>query len=142
MSWRLIAFLLAALAIVWLLLVAVFFAARPKDANLKDAFRLLPDTLRLVKRLATDGTIPFRTRLPVWLLLAYLVSPIDIVPDFVPIVGYADDVIITSLVLRHLVRRVDSDKLAEHWPGTPDGLDAVRKLLRIPAPGPAPGRQL
>src|SRR3954469_4199255 len=132
MSWRLLAFMLAALVVLWLLLVAVFFAARPKDANLKDALRLLPDTLRLVKRLAPDRTISVGTRLPVWLLLAYLVSPIDIVPDFVPVIGYADDVIITSLVLRHLVRRVGPAKLAEHWPGTPDGLDAVRSLRRIP----------
>jgi uncharacterized membrane protein YkvA (DUF1232 family) len=131
-SWRLVGLLLAALVVVWLLLVAVFFAARPKDTNLKDALRLLPDTLRLVKRLATDRTIPFRIRLPVWLLLAYLVSPLDIVPDFVPVIGYADDVIITSLVLGHLARRVGSDKLAQHWPGTTEGLDAVRRLLRIP----------
>jgi uncharacterized membrane protein YkvA (DUF1232 family) len=131
-SWQLLALLLAALVVLWLLLVAAFFAARPKDANLNSALRLLPDTLRLVKRLATDRSIPFGVRLPVWVLLAYLVSPVDIVPDFVPVVGYADDLIITSLVLRHLVRRVDSDKLAEHWPGSTDGLDAVRKLLRIP----------
>ena len=124
--------LLAALVVLWLLLVAVFFAARPKDANVKDALRLLPDTLRLVKRVATDRTIPLGTRLPVWLLLAYLVSPIDLVPDFVPVIGYADDVIITSLVLRHVVRRAGSDKLAEHWPGTADGLDALRSLLRVP----------
>jgi uncharacterized membrane protein YkvA (DUF1232 family) len=133
-SWRLLGFVLAALVVFWLLLVAVFFAARPKNANLKDALRLLPDTLRLVKRLATDRAIPFRTRLPVWLLLAYLVSPIDIVPDFIPVIGYADDVIITSLVLRHVVRRAGPAKLAEHWPGPTEGLDAVRSLLRIPAP--------
>jgi uncharacterized membrane protein YkvA (DUF1232 family) len=134
MSWRLLTFTLAAFVILWLLLVAVFFAARPKDANVKDALRLLPDTLRLVKRLATDRTVPFLTRLPVWLLLAYLVSPIDIVPDFVPVVGYGDDVIIMSLVLRRFVRQVGTEKLAQHWPGTPEGLDAVRRLLRIGEP--------
>jgi uncharacterized membrane protein YkvA (DUF1232 family) len=133
MPWRPIVLTLGALAIVWLLLVAVFFAARPKDANVKDALRLLPDTIRLVKRLATDATIPLATRLPVWLLLAYLISPIDIIPDFVPVVGYADDVIITSLVLRQLVRRVGPDKLAEHWPGSVDGLNTVRRVLRVPA---------
>lgn len=133
MPWRPLLFTLGALVVVWLLLVAVFFAARPKDTNVRDALRLLPDTLRLVKRLATDRTIPLRTRLPVWLLLAYLVSPIDIVPDFVPVIGYADDVIISSLVLRHFVGRVGPDKLVEHWPGTADGLDTVRRVLRVPA---------
>jgi uncharacterized membrane protein YkvA (DUF1232 family) len=132
MTWRLLAFAFAVPIVLWLLLVVVVFAARPKDANLNDALRLLPDTLRLLKRLATDRTVPFRTRLTLWILVAYLVSPIDLVPDFIPVVGYADDVIITSLVLRHLVRRAGSDKLTEQWPGTTAGLATIRSLLRIP----------
>jgi uncharacterized membrane protein YkvA (DUF1232 family) len=92
----------------------------------------IPDTLRLVRKLATDRTIPLATRIPVWLLVAYLASPVDLVPDFVPVVGYADDAILTALVLRRLVRKVGPDKLAEHWPGTPDGLDRLRRLLRLP----------
>lgn len=78
---------------------AVFLAiVRPDRTTLTVTARLLPDTVRLIKRLATDRTIPLRTRLPVWFLIAYLVSPIDLIPDFIPVIGYADDVIITSFV--------------------------------------------
>jgi uncharacterized membrane protein YkvA (DUF1232 family) len=120
-----------ALVVVWVGFVAVLFVTRPDESTLADTARLIPDTFRLVRRLATDRTISLATRLPVWLLVAYLASPIDLVPDFIPIVGYADDAILTSLVLRHLIRRAGPDKLTEHWPGTPDGLDRLRRLLRL-----------
>ena len=85
-------------------------------------------------RLGRKG-IPLRTRLLVWLLIAYLASPIDLVPDFVPVIGYADDVIIASIVLRHLARRAGPEKLQEHWPGSADGLAQLRRLLRIEEAG-------
>src|SRR5689334_10016435 len=125
---------LAILLVVWLIFVAVLFVTRPDGTTIRDAVRLLPDTVRLVRRLAGDREIPFRTRLPVWLLLGYLISPIDLVPDFVPLLGYADDVVITALVLRWFVRHVGADKLAEHWPGTPDGLLRTKAVLRIAEP--------
>ncbi len=111
---------------------AVFLAiVRPDRTTVTETARLLPDTVRLIKRLATDRTIPLRTRLPVWLLIAYLVSPIDLIPDFIPVIGYADDVIITSFVLHHLARHAGRDKLAEHWPGSADGLARLQQLLRL-----------
>lgn len=62
------------------------------------------------------------------MLLAFIVSPIDLIPDFIPAIGYADDVIITALVLRWVSRTAGADALARQWPGTPDGLAAVRRL--------------
>ena len=124
-------FTAGALVALWLVLIVVLFITRPDRSTLGDAARLIPDTLRLVRRLATDRTIPLGTRVPVWLLLAYLVSPIDLVPDFIPVVGYADDAILTSLILRRLIRKVGTDKLTQHWTGTADGLARLRRLLRI-----------
>lgn len=122
------------LVALWLALIVVLFITRPDRSTLTDAARLIPDTLRLVQRLATDRTIPLGTRVPVWLLLTYLVSPIDLVPDFIPVVGYADDAILTSLILRRLIRKVGTDKLNQHWPGTVDGLERLKRLLRIDDP--------
>jgi uncharacterized membrane protein YkvA (DUF1232 family) len=65
------------------------------------------------------------------LLLAYLALPIDLIPDFIPVLGYADDAVIVALVLRSVTRRAGPDALAEHWPGTPDGLAALRRLCRL-----------
>ena len=67
---------------------------------------------------AADRAIPRRTRWLVGLLLVYLVSPLDLVPDFVPAIGFADDAIITAFVLRHVIRKAGPDKLQEHWPGS------------------------
>jgi uncharacterized membrane protein YkvA (DUF1232 family) len=55
-----------------------------------------------------------------------------LIPDFVPVLGYADDAIIVALVLRSVSRSAGSDALAEHWPGTPEGLAALRRLCRLP----------
>ena len=64
-------------------------------------------------------------RARLWLLLGYLAIPFDLVPDFVPVLGYADDAIIVSLVLRSVVRRAGAPVVRHHWPGTDDGLAAV-----------------
>ena len=122
-----------ALVVAWLAFVLFVAIAKPDDTTLRGALRLLPDIVRLVRRLVADRSIPRRTRWLVWVLLVYLVSPIDIIPDFIPVVGYADDAIITSLVLRHVIRTAGMPKVAEHWPGSPEGLDTLQVLLRLPA---------
>ncbi|HMZ14937.1 MAG TPA: DUF1232 domain-containing protein [Mycobacterium sp.] len=118
----------AALAVVWLLLGIALWVAKPDDVGIQDMLRLLPDVLRLLKRLATDPELPRRVRVALVVLLVFIVSPIDLIPDFIPAIGYADDVIITALVLRWVSRTAGADALARQWPGTPDGLAAVRRL--------------
>jgi uncharacterized membrane protein YkvA (DUF1232 family) len=118
----------------WVLFVGFVFVTRPDDTSIRDAVRLLPDTARLVRRLAVDRSIPRRTRWLVWLLLAYLASPLDLVPDFVPVIGFADDAIVTSLVLRHVIRRAGAAKVREHWSGSEEGLASFNRLLRLPDP--------
>ena len=90
----------AALAVVWLLLGIALWVAKPDDVGIQDMLRLLPDVLRLLKRLATDPELPRRIRVALVALIAFIASPIDLIPDFIPAIGYADDVIITALVLR------------------------------------------
>ncbi|MGW0883089.1 YkvA family protein [Streptomyces sp. NPDC002671] len=92
-----------------------------------------PDLLRLVSRLARDKALPRRTRWLLWILAGYLALPIDLVPDFIPVLGYADDAIAVALVLRTVIRQSGTDALARHWPGTPDGLNAVCRLAGAPA---------
>jgi uncharacterized membrane protein YkvA (DUF1232 family) len=114
---------------------ALLVSARrhPEALGLRDVLRLLPDLLRLLRRLATDRSLPGGIRVRLVLLLAYLASPVDLVPDFVPLLGYADDVLVVALVLRSVVRRAGADALNRHWAGTPEGLAAVRRLAGLPA---------
>ncbi len=132
MIWRVVIGFAAALIMAWLALVAVLLVARPKGGAARASLRILPDVLRLIRGLATDRTVPGRTRALLWLAMAYLATPIDLVPDFVPVVGYADDVILVGAVLRAAVRGAGPGAVRRHWPGTPDGLRAVWRLARLP----------
>ena len=120
-----------ALVLAWLVLIATLVVARPSGDLLQQALRLLPDLLRLLRRLAGDRSLPRGVRVRLWLLLAYLAIPIDIIPDFIPILGYADDAIIVTAVLRSVVRRAGLEALRRHWPGTADGLAAVIRLCGL-----------
>ena len=129
--FRLAAALLIALAITWAILVAGLLIARPEGGLLKEAMRLLPDTLRLLRRLAADKSIARGVRVRLWLLFAYLAMPVDLIPDFIPVIGYADDAVIVAAVLRSVVRKAGPDAIRRNWPGTPEGLAAIWSLAGL-----------
>jgi uncharacterized membrane protein YkvA (DUF1232 family) len=123
--------LAVSLAALWLLLVLALAARRPSKERIVEALRLLPDVLRLVRRLAADPELPRSLRVRLWLLLAYLALPFDLIPDFLPVVGYADDAVIVAWTLRGVVRRAGTPALERHWPGSPEGLAVVRRLAGV-----------
>jgi uncharacterized membrane protein YkvA (DUF1232 family) len=132
--WQIPLAVVGGLLLLWLaLIVVLLLAARrsPDQATIGGALRLLPDVIRLVRRLAADHTVPRGVRWRLWLLLAYLLLPIDLVPDFLPVIGYADDAVVIALVLRSVVRVAGPEALDRHWPGTPDGLRVIRRLCRL-----------
>jgi uncharacterized membrane protein YkvA (DUF1232 family) len=137
MTWRIVAAVAAGLAIAWLAMLVALAFVRPKGSQLGEAMRLLPDTLRLLRRLAADRTLPRGVRTRLWLLLAYLALPIDLIPDLVPVVGYADDAIIVVVVLRSVIRRAGPDAVRRHWPGTEDGLASLWSVAHL-APSDRP----
>jgi len=120
-----------ALLLAWLALILTVVVARPRGDLLQQALRLLPDLLRLLRRLAGDRSLPRGVRVRLWLLLAYLAIPIDVIPDVIPVLGYADDAIIVTAVLRSVVRRAGLEALHRHWPGTDDGLAGVIRLCGL-----------
>ena len=123
--------LLVGFAVLWLVLVVGLVVARPKGLRAVDAARLMPDVLRLTRDLARDQAIPRRIRFRIWILLAWLVSPIDAIPDVIPVIGFADDIVIAYFVLRSVARAAGNDVLAQHWRGSPEGLAALERLLRL-----------
>lgn len=132
--WDLLLGIVAAVLLAWLALVVVLILVRPHGRLLREALRLLPDVLRLVRRLAADKTLPRGVRIRLGLLLAYLAVPIDLIPDFIPVLGYADDAIIVTAVLRGVVRRAGIDAVRAHWPGTDDGFASVTRLTGLQRP--------
>lgn len=125
------AVLAGSLLVVWLAMLALLWRTRPADITLRDAVRAVPDLLRLLTRLSRDRAVPRAARVRVALLLAYVAMPIDLVPDFIPVLGYADDVVVIAIVLRSVVRAAGPDALERHWPGTPQGLQVVRSLCGL-----------
>lgn len=126
---ELVAGIVVAVLLVWGILVVLLWWRRPEETRLRTVLRLLPDVVRLVVRLARDPGVPLRYRLALVGLAAWLISPIDLVPEFLPVVGPFDDAIVAVLVLGWVVRGVGPERLAAAWPGDPAGLDALRRLL-------------
>ena len=139
MWWRLALGVLLGLAVVWSALIVLLWHAQrrqPDRATLLDALRLVPDVVHLLRRLAGDRTLPRSLRIRLWLLVIYLISPIDLIPDFIPVLGYADDVIVVAIALRSITRRAGPDAIRQHWPGTPEGLSTVLRVTGLAAPLP------
>jgi uncharacterized membrane protein YkvA (DUF1232 family) len=131
---RLVLAVVAGLVLVELVLVVVLWRLAPDRGRIRESLRLLPDVVRLLSRLARDETLPLGVRVRLWALLAYLALPIDLVPDFIPVVGYADDAILVAATLRSVARVAGAPALTRHWPGTPQGLAAVRRLAGLGDP--------
>lgn len=124
----------AGLVVIWVaLVVALLIQARRTgwDLNWRDVARLAPDLLRLLKRLASDKHVPRPTRWWLGGLLAYLILPVDLIPDFIPVIGYADDAIVTVIALRYAVKHAGFEAVRRNWPGSPEGLASVLALARI-----------
>ena len=96
------------------------------------AARIVPDTARLVHSLARDHSLGRGVRIRLFLLLAYLALTIDLVPDIVPVLGYADDAIVIGVVLRGVMRHVGPEVVRRHWPGSPEGVMVLARLCRLP----------
>ena len=131
MVWRVVIGFAIGLAVAWLALIVGLYLARPKGSLLKEATRLVPDTIRLLRRLASDHDIPRGIRIRLSALFIYLALPIDLIPDFVPVVGFADDAIFVAIALRSVVKRAGPEAIRRHWPGTADGLASLWRLAGL-----------
>ena len=116
----------AALALYALAVLALVVVGRRGDARALAGF--VPDCVVLVRRLLGDPRVPRRRKLLLFVLAAYLASPFDLVPDFIPVAGQLDDAIVLALGLRVVLRSAGGELLREHWPGPPRSLGVVLRL--------------
>lgn len=119
------------LAAIWLLLAIVLLVKRPDRATIAAASKLPGDLVRLSRNLLRDGDLPRGARIRLWILLVYLLSPIDLVPDFVPLIGYADDVVVTTFLLRGTARAIGQEAIEDAWSGSEANLDVVLRLCGL-----------
>jgi uncharacterized membrane protein YkvA (DUF1232 family) len=123
---------IAAFVAVWLVLVAIIWLHRPSRHLALPALRALPDIVRLARNLLADPRTPPLQKLALVVLIVWIVSPIDLLPEFLPGIGPLDDIVVAAVILRWVGRRAGPDRLRELWPGTPDGFALVARLLRLP----------
>lgn len=121
------------IGLVWLGLIFTLIILRPSRDTLREGKSLLPSVIRLIRKLSRDRTVGRGVRIRLFLLLAYLASPIDLIPDFLPVIGWADDVIVLGLVLRSIIKRAGSDAVFANWDGTNSNFAKVLRLCRLPA---------
>lgn len=95
----------------------------------RDLAFLLPNLMKLLTRLVRDPRVPRRSKLLVGGLVAYLASPVDLVPDFIPAIGMVDDVLLAFYAVHHLIERAGEEVVLEHWEGPVDLLEMVRSIL-------------
>jgi uncharacterized membrane protein YkvA (DUF1232 family) len=121
-TWLLLS--LGIIALCWLALVAaLLILGRREEARALATF--IPDCIVLVSRLLTDERVPVRSKLLLAALVGYLALPFDLVPDFIPVAGQLDDVLVVAFVLRRFLRSGGEPLVREHWPGPETSLRLV-----------------
>ncbi len=103
--------------------------ARSRQDLVIEALMLLPNIVKLLSRLLRDRRVPMRRKALIGAVLAYVISPVDLIPDFVVGIGRLDDLVLVSLAIDHLMSGVGEDIVRSHWDGSEDGLDLVRSVF-------------
>jgi uncharacterized membrane protein YkvA (DUF1232 family) len=113
----------------WLVLLLLLWLIRPRGVGARELARLVPDILRLVRDLLMDRSTPRSVRVALGILLVWLISPIDLVPEFIPVLGPLDDVIVAVVILRFVRRRLGEAEMRRRWRGSDEGWQVVERLV-------------
>ena len=115
------------------------FGDEARREGMRYLVMILPNLAKLLVRLAKDPRVPLRPKVFAAAAAAYTISPIELVPDFIPIVGRIDDIVIIALVLDHLIQESGVSVLREHWDGPDEVLSVMVDVVGAVAglvPGP------
>jgi uncharacterized membrane protein YkvA (DUF1232 family) len=121
--------IIAGLIVLWAALLVLFFALRPKGVPIREIIGVVPDVLRLLRSIVGDRSAPPDVRVVLIGLIAWILSPIDLIPEFIPILGPFDDVVVAVVALRYVRRRIGIDDLHGRWSGTPEGFALLVRVI-------------
>ena len=122
-----------ALVALWAALLVLFWALRPRGVPAREIVRVVPDVLRLLRSLIGDRGVPLDVRVVLVGLVAWILSPVDLIPEFIPVLGPLDDVVVAVVAMRYVRRRIGVEELRERWRGSDDGFAL---LVRVIGGGP------
>ena len=109
--------------------IALLWVLRPRGTSLRELIAVVPDLVRLLRGLVGDRTTPLDVRVVIVVLVAWIVSPIDLIPEFIPVLGPFDDVVVAVVALRYVRRRLGSEALRARWAGSPEGFDVLARVI-------------
>jgi uncharacterized membrane protein YkvA (DUF1232 family) len=135
--WRTLIVVVASVTAAWLLAIALLVAMGRRWAA-REFASFLPNLVLLFRGLARDPRVPRRSRLLLLFGLLWVLSPIDLIPEFIPVAGPLDDAIVAVLVLRHVLRRAGRAVVSSHWRGDPAVLHRLLRLTGVDPGGEAP----
>ena len=117
------------LIVLWAALILLLWLLRPRDVAARELLGVVPDLLRLLRSIVTDRSAPLDVRVVLVCLVAWILSPIDLIPEFIPVLGPLDDVIVAVLAMRYTRRRMGIAALRARWTGSDDGFALVERVL-------------
>lgn len=129
MDWRPLLAVILGLLGLWAALLVVFWVLRPRDVPVREIVKVVPDVLRLLRTLLTDPRTPLDVRLVLVGLLAWILSPVDLIPEFIPVLGPLDDVIVAVVAMRYVRRRLGVEALRDRWAGSPGGFGLLLRVI-------------
>ena len=98
---------------------------------MKALLRALPDIVRTISGLAVDPVLPKAAKIALAAAVLYLVSPVDLIPDFIPVLGYFDDLFVAAIVVDGMLSYVNRALVLKYWPGSPESLERVARAARV-----------
>ena len=123
---RILLISLIVVATIWALAIALLLVLG-RRSQARQLATLIPNLVLLFKGLLQDPRVSRRNKAWLWFAVAWLVSPIDLIPEFIPFLGPLDDAVVAALVLRHVLRTTDRSVLTVHWRGDPATLDVITR---------------
>ena len=118
-----------ALVALWVVLLVLLWALRPRGVPVREILGVVPDVVRLVRSVIVDRAAPLDVRLVLVGLLTWILSPIDLIPEFIPVLGPLDDVVVAIVAMRYVRRRLGLDDLRRRWAGTEAGFALLVRVL-------------
>jgi uncharacterized membrane protein YkvA (DUF1232 family) len=115
---------------IWAIAVLVLVVLG-RRSQARELATLLPNLLMLFRGLLRDPRVPRSAKLWLWFAVVWVASPIDLIPEFIPIAGPLDDAIVAAIVLRHVIRKGGAQVVTEHWRGDPATLDWILRIARL-----------
>ena len=129
MDLSLILGIVVGIVLLWALILVLLLLFRPEGVPLRELIRVVPDVMRLLGSIIGDRSTPLDVRAVLVLLLVWIISPIDLIPEFIPVLGPLDDVVVAAVALRYTRRRLGIEALRRRWAGSDEGFALLVRMV-------------